>query len=136
MKFDSSITLSLVIALAAIVSPVITTYLNNKHQLKLLIVEKEFDRKKEYEEYINSIINNFLKNVGNFIAYPTSENLSDFEESFYILMMIIPKENYYTFQSFLNNMVDQDFELCRYGLENEIIPILLKVKNSPVSHNE
>lgn len=47
MKFDSSITLSLVIALAAIVSPVITTYLNNKHQLKLLIVEKEFDRKKD-----------------------------------------------------------------------------------------
>lgn len=136
MKFDSSITLSLVIALAAIVSPVITTYLNNKHQLKLLIVEKEFDRKKDYEEYINSIINNFLKNVGNFIAYPTSKNLSDFEESFYILMMIIPKENYHTFQYFLSNMINHEFHACRNNLKDEIIPILLKIKNSPVSQDE
>lgn len=57
--------------IAAILSPILTTIINNRYQLKL--------RKSEFlEKHKAEVIENYLKNVGAVINHPTHENLGKF----------------------------------------------------------
>lgn len=70
-----------IIALIAIISPIITTFLNNKHQLKMLKIEKY-----EFAKY--TAINNFIQSAEEYYYHPTkSQNLINFDSSIANLYM-------------------------------------------------
>ncbi len=60
MKLDSTITLSLVLGISAIIVPTITSMLNNCHDLKMKKLIIDNDKKEKLNEYKISLIENFL----------------------------------------------------------------------------
>lgn len=91
-KIDLTVTISVIIALCAIVSPVLTTIINNCHQTKI----KKLELKQQ--EYRNTIIHqrdffeNYLKHAGRCIYYADSEALKDYGEHYFSALMYAPDD--------------------------------------------
>ena len=64
LKIDFTLTLSILIAVIALVSPIITTVINNRHQLKL----KKIDM---YEEAKRKALSEFIENAQEYVLKPS-----------------------------------------------------------------
>lgn len=64
LKIDFTLTLSILIAVIALVSPIITTVINNRHQLKL----KKIDM---YEEAKRKALSEFIENAQEYLLKPS-----------------------------------------------------------------
>lgn len=79
MKIDFTITISVILALAAIISPIIVSIINNKYQLKLKKIENyDIAKRNAFEKY--------SKNVGNYIVFGSRENQLEMINSLYGLI--------------------------------------------------
>lgn len=91
-KIDLTVTISVIIALCAIVSPVLTAIINNWHQTKI----KQLELKQQ--EYKNTIIHqreffeNYLKHAGRCIYYADSDALKDYGEHYFSALMYAPDD--------------------------------------------
>lgn len=79
MKFDLSLTITGIIALSAIVSPIIVAIINNKYQLKL----KKFEK---YEIDKTQALDNFLGAWGEYYSSFSSKNEQSFLRALYKLI--------------------------------------------------
>lgn len=70
MKLDSTITISIILAICALFAPSITALINNHHQYKIRKLELEYDLKSHYSDitYKNKydIYKAFLDSAGNY----------------------------------------------------------------------
>ena len=86
VNFDLSITISAIIAIAAIISPILTTLINNHHQKKL----KEIEIKQEYNEKVIShqkqAFENYLYKAGKHIGAHCSniEAEKEYYEAYFV----------------------------------------------------
>lgn len=94
MKWDISITLSVIIAIVALISPIITTIINNSHQRKM----KELEMKQQHYEksvsYQKGIFENYLRKAGRNIS-TNCMNIQtdcDYNEAYLAALMYAPKE--------------------------------------------
>lgn len=79
MKFDLSLTITGIIALSAIISPIIVAIINNKYQLKL----KKFEK---YEIDKTQALDNFLGAWGEYYSSFSSKNEQSFLRALYKLI--------------------------------------------------
>jgi len=79
MKFDLSLTITGIIALSAILSPIIVSVINNKYQLKL----KKFEN---YEIARSNALENFLGAWGEHFSYNTHQTEKSFLKALYELI--------------------------------------------------
>lgn len=79
MKFDLSLTITGIIALSAIISPIIVAIINNRYQLKL----KQFEK---YEIDKTQALNNFLGAWGEHFSIFCSKTEQAFLKSLYELL--------------------------------------------------
>lgn len=79
MKFDLSLTITGIIALSAIISPIIVAIINNKYQLKL----KKFEK---YEIDKTQALDNFLGAWGEYYSSFISKNEQSFLRALYKLI--------------------------------------------------
>lgn len=90
--FDMTITISVILAICAIISPVITTLLNNKHQLKL----KKLDIKQvNYETsilYKRKIFEDYLRYTGQYINFTNGETSKLYGNIYYLAYMYSPSD--------------------------------------------
>ena len=68
MEFDSTITFSLILAIVAVLAPIITTNINNEYNLKI----KKLDM---YEQAKRNSLEKFIDAVSSVITLPCMENL-------------------------------------------------------------
>ena len=66
MNFDLTITISVILALSAILSPILVSIINNRHQLKLKKIEN-------YDIAKRNALENFTKMAGEYIGLPTAK---------------------------------------------------------------
>lgn len=86
-QIDMTITISVIVALAAIVSPVLTTIINNRYQFKLKKLEL---KQKEYEQttgYKRNIFENYLKALSQVSHYHSEENINAYSEYYPLAYM-------------------------------------------------
>lgn len=89
-KIDLTVTVSVIIALCAIVSPILTTILNNRHQLKIRKLELQ---EKEYENtiaYQRTVFENYLRYSGKCISRATPDALREYGEYYLVALMYAP----------------------------------------------
>ena len=89
---DLTITISVILGVAAIISPVLTTLLNNHHQLKLKKLEL---KQKEYEQtilYKRNIFENFLTALSMVAQLHSRENINEFAKWYPLAYMYLPEE--------------------------------------------
>lgn len=99
MKFDSTITFSIILAIIAVVSPMITASMNNAHNLKIKKLEMyELAKRKSLENFINA--------VSSVITIPCMENLKLYYSALNNLYIYFSIKNAEDIKK-LNNQIDQ-----------------------------
>ncbi len=91
-KIDLTITVSVIVALAAVISPIFTAIINNHYQLKLKKIES---KQKEYEQtilYKRNIFENYLRYLNEVAQHPTNEALSGYAQYYPLTYMYVSQE--------------------------------------------
>lgn len=91
-KLDLTISISVIVALCAIISPILTSIINNRYQLKLKRMELS---KQEYQDsilYQRNVYENYLKHAGRFIYYTDADAQKDYGEYYYSALMYAPPD--------------------------------------------
>lgn len=89
-QIELTITISVILALAAIISPIFTTIINNRYQLKIRKLEL---KQKEYEQtilYKRNIFENYLRYLNDVFHNPTRESLSGYAQYYPLAFMYLP----------------------------------------------
>lgn len=91
-KIDLTITISVVIAVCAIISPIITTLLNNHHVYKM----KKLDLKRETEKssyfYKRGVYEEYLRSAGKCVANADKESLQEYGKIYLLALVYFPEE--------------------------------------------
>lgn len=92
MSIDSNITLPLIVSICAIVSPIFTTYINNRFQLKMRKIEIQEQFKERNTYVIIEALESYAINIGKCISTNvTSEDLKKYGESYAHAMVYLPE---------------------------------------------
>lgn len=96
MNFDLTITISVILALSAILSPIFVSIINNKYQLKIKKIEN-------YDIAKRNALEHFTKMAGEFIAVPRANSNINMTNALYGL---IPYFNidFINIKSIVNNI--------------------------------
>lgn len=92
MKFDSTVTLAVIVSVCALVSPIITAVTNNI----FLIIMKHREHKEElYKQTVlrkNEIIENYILNTGSYLTFPCNSNEDEYGKSYSLVLIYLPEE--------------------------------------------
>ena len=121
MTESMSIIITAAVALAAVVSPVLTSIIDNHYRMKIKKIDEERLSYEETTKYKRSIFENYLKYTGRCIAYADNEQIRDYYE-FYSLAYLYASPDLRKSMSFLNDLMND----CKWDEAaltfNSIIP--------------
>lgn len=103
-KIDLTITVSVIVALAAVISPILTALINNHHQTTLRMLEL---KQKHYEQtvlYKRNIFENYLKGLSMVSQNTTLENIDRYSKYYSLAYMYLP-EHIQIKMSYVNNLL-------------------------------
>ena len=106
----------------SIISPVITTYLNNRFQLKRIKLENENKEKEVYYQKRQATIDAFISSTGKCIFLANSNSYRELGEAFYSIYLYVP--------SSLWPDIDKLLELANKGNWDEARKHFIKVSKS------
>ena len=86
-KIDLTVTISVIIALCAIVSPIFTSIINNMHQTKIKKLELKQQKYRDTIIHQRNFFENYLKHAGRCIYYADSDALKDYGEHYFSALM-------------------------------------------------
>lgn len=109
----------------SIITPAITTYLNNKFQLKLKEKELIYSQKETLCEKKYSVYEGFLQNIGKCLQMSTIENISLSGTYLYELYLYLPEEHWQLLDSLIHSLEQEDFKTAQTKLI-EISKVLSK----------
>lgn len=89
-KFDLTVTISVIITLCAIISPILTAIINNRHQFKVLKMEAEQRRFEKTILYRRTIFENYLRFSGKCISHADEESMQEYGEYYLLALMYAP----------------------------------------------
>ena len=78
MKLDLTVTITAILGIAAIISPIATALINNHHQLKLKKLEYQHQEKESTFFYKRGIYEDYLKYAGKCITLPDHDSLQEY----------------------------------------------------------
>lgn len=86
-NIDLTISISVIVALCAIISPILTAIINNRYQLKLKRIELS---QQEYQDtilYHRNVYENYLKYAGRCIYFSDADAMKEYGEYYYSALM-------------------------------------------------
>lgn len=86
----SANTVTIVIAICAILSPILVAVINNIYQLKIRKLDAADAWKKDFDAYLKSAFENYFKDTSRCIANPTPDNLTSYGQSYSICFCYFP----------------------------------------------
>ena len=81
---------TLIIAVIAIVSPILTTIINNVFQLINRSIDRKEQRFKETIQYKRNVIENYIRNLGAYLVYVTKESPDEYKQSYTLVLLYVP----------------------------------------------
>lgn len=91
-KIDLTISISVIVALCAIISPILTSIINNRYQLKMKKMELEQENIKNTILYKRNIFENYLKYSGERISYADASAQKNYGEYYFLALTYAPSE--------------------------------------------
>ncbi len=88
---DLTVTISVIIAICAIISPVITTLLNNHHLYKMKKIEMKLETEKATRFYKRGIYEDYLKYTGQYITARTSDSCLKYGSIYPLALIYFPQ---------------------------------------------
>ena len=90
MKFDFTVTITAILGIAAVISPIATAIINNRYQLKVKKLELEQNHKDKTTYYVRSIFENYLRYTGKCINLMISETEGNYGEYYFLALTYSP----------------------------------------------
>lgn len=132
MKLDLSFTITAIIAICALITPLLTTKANNSHQIKLKKLELRQQSIEQEIDYVRNKMDIYLQTVGAYIGSETTMNQSAFEQAHFSLLSVLPMEMIPVFEDFYKLLiVNHQLDLSRKALHQVIVPNLKNMKMGP-----
>jgi hypothetical protein len=125
-KLELSFTITAIVALMSLLSPIITTLLNNRHQLKIRKLELDQKQSENTVLYMRNIFENYVSALGKLPAYPTNEALAEYGKYYSLAYMYLP-ENLQSDMSDINILVLEHIWDRIPPLLEKLIPKINKV---------
>lgn len=116
MKFDSTITITVVIAISAIISPIITTLLNNHHLYKMRKLDDEAELRKTSYFYKRGIFEDYMRYAGQCIAPATAETLENYGATYALALIYFPDE-------LLDKIIDINEDFSKHHWSSALIKL-------------
>ena len=91
MKVDLTITITAILGIAAIISPIATAIINNRYQLKIKELELKQKQLENTTYYIRSIFENYLRYAGKCISSSDSQSQQDYGEYYFLALSYAPE---------------------------------------------
>lgn len=91
MKFDLTITVTAILGIAAILSPITTAIINNRYLLKMRRLDAEIALKKETSFYTRGIYENYLKSAFKYMKRRDAETKHEYSEYYALALIYFPK---------------------------------------------
>lgn len=91
-EIDLTISISVIVALCAIISPILTAIINNLYQLKLKRIELSQQEYRDTILYHRNIYENYLKYAGRCICFSDPDATKEYGEYYYSALMYAPPD--------------------------------------------
>lgn len=129
MSFDNTITISIILALVALISPWITAVINNKHAESMKDKEIELQKHDSKTQTIQTTFSTFLNNVGICIGSNIDKNISAVKASGYAVLPYIQNEDIEVMKIFLSRFGYGNTNAEQKSLETYLIDKVLPILN-------
>mgnify|MGYP004625190803 FL=1 len=91
MHFDLTITVTAILAIAAIISPIATAIINNRYQMKLKELEHQNQVEKDSFFYKRGVYEEYLSCTGRCIADETRDALKEYGKIYPLALIYFPE---------------------------------------------
>lgn len=125
-KLELSFTITAIVALISLISPIVTTLLNNRHQLKIRKLELAQKQSENTVLYMRNIFENYVSALGKLPAHATNEALEEYGKYYPLAYMYLP-ENLQSDMSDINILVLEHMWDRIPPLLEKLIPQINKV---------
>lgn len=116
-KIDLSITISVILALAAIISPIFTAIINNHYQLKLKRIDLDQQHIENTIMYKRKIFESYLKFAGRCIKFSDHDAKKEYGEYYFLALTYAPDDIRNLMIEINSLMESSDFYLATQSLE-------------------
>ncbi|WP_059004248.1 hypothetical protein [Bittarella massiliensis (ex Durand et al. 2017)] len=117
MHFDASITITSIIAVCAIISPIATSLINNHHQKTMRKVELEYEIQRNLEKHKKVIFEDFIRAAGACIYYSDGDALKEIGKHIYVVLCYAPEELVGDIKTLENQIRGSNFEEASENLK-------------------
>lgn len=127
MENNLPVVLSLILAITASFIPLVSLYIQNKHQINI----KELDLQQENFRLINlhkrEIFDKYLTLIGDFASSETETDIKELTKIYYSVLPYIPKEQAVYFREFTESVAKFQFDdRSNLLLHTHVIPCIKK----------
>ncbi len=117
MKVDLTITVTAILGIAAIISPIATAIINNRYQLKIKKLELQQKHLESTTYYIRSIFENYLRYAGRCIYNSDLDARKDYGEYYFLALSYAPESLSNSFININTAIYQNDYEYAISLLE-------------------
>lgn len=138
MNLDLTFSITAIIAVCALISPIFTALINNNHLYKMKVLDIQENEMKELIDHKRSLLENFMRSAGNTLGVNSFENQKQLAHDFYIILPYLPPNKSELFSAFCRMLSEKDREYPNEAisdmLHNEIVPIVKEMLESSTLH--
>lgn len=91
LKLDLTITVTAILGIAAIISPIVTAIVNNHYQLKMRRLDSEIELRKEKSFYNREVYENYLKSAFKYLKRRDSDTKHEYSECYALALVYFPE---------------------------------------------
>lgn len=129
MKLDLTVTITAILGIAAIISPIATAIINNRYQLKLKKLECQQKERENSFFYKRGIYEDYLKYTGKCITYPDKDVVHEYGEIYGLALIYFP-ENLLDDLENLDHMIKTSNSKEKTALFNKLAPKIRDILKS------
>ena len=91
---DLTISVTAILAISAIISPIATAIINNRHQDKLKELEYKHENEKSSLFYKRGVYEDYLRCVGRVVAFSDNESFKEYGRIYPLALIYFPESLY------------------------------------------
>lgn len=91
-KVDLTVTISVIIAICAIISPIITTLLNNHHLYKMRKLDDAAQLRKDSYFYKRGVYEDYLRYTSQCLTNPSASTSNEYGKTYALALIYFPDE--------------------------------------------
>ena len=128
MEISLTVIISVVLAICTVVSPIITTILNNRHQLKLRKLDMKLEQEKSFLFYKREIYENYSKFTSAYLQNRNAEDAHNYGEYYALALLYFPKEMIPQLTSINKQIESRNYNVALEQLETLSVHIRTTLK--------